>query len=115
MLVPISMYVNWSLPVVIGIRAPLRSWEPGRARRSSAFTLNEYGKFDTFFSPSYSVKTTCKAKNTTTFFFIRSFLSTWTSSSNSLIGFTAFQRLYGQLSQAQLCDLQRLDLKRRVI
>src|ERR1700692_4249097 len=42
----------------MGIRAPLRICDPGRALRSSAFTVNEYGKLATFFSPSYSVKTT---------------------------------------------------------
>src|SRR5690349_6667251 len=59
MFVPTSRYWICSLPVETGILAPSRICVPGRARRSSAFTENEYGKLTIFFSPSYSVKTTC--------------------------------------------------------
>src|SRR5215467_8938263 len=48
--------------MITGMRTPLRIREPGRARRSSAFRVNVYGKLETFFSPSYSERTTCTRK-----------------------------------------------------
>src|SRR5215467_5150506 len=48
--------------MITGMRTPLRIREPGRARRSSAFTVNVYGRLETFFSPSYSERTTCTRK-----------------------------------------------------
>src|SRR5215471_5659622 len=48
--------------MITGMRTPLRIREPGRARRSSAFTVKVYGRLETFFSPSYSERTTCTRK-----------------------------------------------------